>query len=997
MIKIVNLKSFDLSLEYVASFCNKNPNQELTIIVPDKLSLFMEKQIFNALNIEASFDIKVSTLDRLVKKDCDIEKSKQISKLGSVILTHKILSENFKDLRVLKNKTNSFSYAEEIFNTIAQFKASHISCEEMQNFSSPNPQLRDKVLDLAMIYQQYEQGKAGLLDMTDQFLMCCFNLRQRFSNKSFLFVGFDDFTAVEYTAIECLALNNQVCVINYFAKSNNMHIYSHEVFDQLKNIAYINNLPFESTSFETETDSLKSFLRENLFGVKQRNFYDGQGRIKVFSAQDDLNEIDRIARDIRIKILNGASFGQFGVAIFGLDKNINVIKQVFDKYDLNFYLDSQFLLNQTALYKLVCDVLKYQSESFELSHLIDIINSPFFMMDNSSKQKLILKLISIDFKGKLTKKYDFKDLNDLRDELIDFISLFDVELDNVSQIKEAILKAFDILNVEQVAENLSQQTSISSSKILLKKSVDTLQNVFDEIEKFYPDADKNQFAEIFLHLGDLVKINNLPLTLDAIKIVDANNFSEAFDYLYFANCSAENAPALKNDCGIILDGEIEQLNFAHKLSPTIKHINHLARLRLFNACLLFNKGLVLSYNHLPSELITEFCKLLQINTISGIQNLCPIPAEDSERLQALSAKDYVEKNLQYNTKLVSEYVVQKNLTQLSPATIKKVKLETVSSSRLESYFRCPFSNFVVNVLRVSPRPKNDILPIDTGNILHSILFNYYKANKQVGDLYQFAKNQINKQVENNDRLKLKADSPLLTNLIDETVRVLKGVDYIDNNSNFKPTGFEFKFKTDKLLENASLIGTVDRVDSDGQNLRIVDYKTGVAEASLKELYYGNKLQLFLYANAIEKIQNKPVLGEFYLPLHNAYGSEKNTYALKGFFENTPTNVHNMDVRLTPGQKSDIVNITMTKENIARNYGDKELNAQEMQLLKNYACKLSNQAISEMASGYIKPSPSGVVSPCNSCPYDHICLKYCNAVEERKPKSVNNTSFEEGEQ
>ena len=51
-------------------------------------------------------------------------------------------------------------------------------------------------------------------------------------------------------------------IVLYFVDK---HIYNNEVFEQLKNIAYINELPFESESLNVEQSELKNFLNENLF------------------------------------------------------------------------------------------------------------------------------------------------------------------------------------------------------------------------------------------------------------------------------------------------------------------------------------------------------------------------------------------------------------------------------------------------------------------------------------------------------------------------------------------------------------------------------------------------------------------------------------------------------------------------------------------------------------------------------------------------------------
>ena len=89
MITIFNVKSLYSALYETVVFCKNNFHKEIEIIVPDKLSLFMERFLFEQLNIAASFNIKVSTLNRFAKRSCVVDKDKQISKIGSILLIHK--------------------------------------------------------------------------------------------------------------------------------------------------------------------------------------------------------------------------------------------------------------------------------------------------------------------------------------------------------------------------------------------------------------------------------------------------------------------------------------------------------------------------------------------------------------------------------------------------------------------------------------------------------------------------------------------------------------------------------------------------------------------------------------------------------------------------------------------------------------------------------------------------------------------------------------------
>ena len=89
MIKLINVCSLSNALEYAINFCASN-EEKIEIVVPDKLSLFMEKFLFERLNIECSFNISVSTLNRFAKRNLDVDKSKMITSTGSVLLIHKI-------------------------------------------------------------------------------------------------------------------------------------------------------------------------------------------------------------------------------------------------------------------------------------------------------------------------------------------------------------------------------------------------------------------------------------------------------------------------------------------------------------------------------------------------------------------------------------------------------------------------------------------------------------------------------------------------------------------------------------------------------------------------------------------------------------------------------------------------------------------------------------------------------------------------------------------
>ena len=1004
MIRIINTQSLYEGLYKTVEFCKKYKNDDLDIVVPDKLSLFMERFLFEKLNLVSSFNIKVSTLNRFAKKNCFIPKDKQISKVGSILLIYKILNENSVDLEILRNRRYSFEYAEEIFNTITQLKASKISFDEMFMFDSQNEQLTKKIHDLAKIFQLYETYKAGLLDSSDLFLLSSLTVADNRENAKILFVGFDDFTAIEYTIIERLAISCEVNIINYYSKENNRYIYNNQVFDKLRNIAYINELQFDVVNEETNKSeiNLKQFLSNNLFGIKNDKFTIKNETVKIYSGKDFRDEIEFVARIIRQKTFNGNQFSSSGVAVFDLQGKEEVIKEIFSKYEINYYIDSKFQLDQSIFYKFLLSLLKFNLEGYSLIHLIDLINSPFYDEKFEIKQMLIEKLSSIKFRGyKLSNIAVDENLIKAREKLQDFINLILIDKNtNISDLIKRLEKINEILRIEEILNEIANKKSEITDKIILNKSKEVVLNLLEDINRYYLDANLETVFDIYSHIASVVNINNLPQTLDAVKVIDANDCMEIFLDLYLVNCKFDNAPSLKFDCGIILDSEIAELNFKNKLSPTIAHINRLKKLELFNTSLMFEKNLTITYSHTMSDLIRELKQRLQVEIEGELIDLPALNDFSFGKYVALSKWDYIEflsKNNKNHKYFINFYGNVKNFSQISSEN-KQIydEMKTISASQLENYFKCPFYYFVYNILKIRPNIENDIQSLDVGNILHELLFVYYKKNKNVGDIYEFCKKQIFKIVDRDERLKINANSPTLINLIDEGVRVINGLNYIDENTLFKPLYFEFEFSNDKALHlnEVDLVGKIDRVDYYEDLMRIVDYKTGKAEAGLKELFYGNKLQLFLYSVAMENVIKKHTIGGFYLPLHNSYTREiGNSYSLKGFFENDERVVHALDARLQPGDKSDIVNVKMNKDFVAsRTLGYKELNNDEMNSLKKYSIELSNNAIKEIKSGYIEPTPSSLSKPCEYCPYAHICMRATNGIKYRQSKKILPSSF-----
>ena len=107
ILKSLNLKH---SIDNTIATIKQLGDNDICIVVPDKLSATMEKTIFEKLDIDCSFNINVSTLNRLSKNILAETKAKYrtISKIGGIILLKKVLNENQDLIKSFKNDKHSY-------------------------------------------------------------------------------------------------------------------------------------------------------------------------------------------------------------------------------------------------------------------------------------------------------------------------------------------------------------------------------------------------------------------------------------------------------------------------------------------------------------------------------------------------------------------------------------------------------------------------------------------------------------------------------------------------------------------------------------------------------------------------------------------------------------------------------------------------------------------------------------------------------------------------
>ena len=1001
-------------------------DSDVCIIVPDKLSATMERLIFEQLDIESSFNINVSTLNRLSKNILAETNAnyKTISKIGGIILLKKVLNDNRDLITSFKNTKHSYQYSNEIYKTLAQLKSCQLDSEELLKYVCPIKHLQQKINDLGILLQSYNDAKVGVLDNSDTLTLTCVMLdkSETVKNTYYIFAGFDDFTSQGYLLIERLIKHSKGVYVNTYTSSfQNKNIYYQDVFYRL--ITLCNMLGIKDNIIENKyiDTPLHTYLTHNLFAFNKLNFITKANDIRMYQAQNITDELEFVARDIRKNILAGARFKQFGIAVYNLQSYTNIIKQIFDKYEICTYLDIQKTFSSTFVYRFFTNLWQLYLKKYDTLNLIEFINSNFIEIPEHHKVAICNTLKQINYRGNLA-NLDCKDeqVNQSVNILHQFLTQF--ELNENSTIDDVIDWHTNIatqLNLDQVLTSISNSINDAYEQKIIVQALKSSTHLLDEIKQFYPSSTLAEVYDIYVNAGLELAISPLPLSADCVQIVDANEILTSFDNLYIVNCSATTAPNTLQDVGILLDKELTYVQLSHSIEPTIARMNRLNKFKLFNSALMFNKTLTISMSlSSPSEtspLVNELKSRIFIGdnnqTETNIGYIYPYQIKTQTNYIPLSLWDLVE--YVYTNKLqvsdsVDAIIKSSNIgaskTQVS-VDKKHVDFNQISASALETYFQCPLQYFFNYILKLKEPVSSEIEMLDIGNILHKLAQLYYlQKDKQSLNIPEFCRNTIYNLINSDEKLKSNINNPILINLIDEAVRFVLHLQELDNNSKFIPTYFEKSFGLQKdftalpLTDKISLKGQVDRIDLYDNHFRIIDYKSGNADATFAELYYGKKLQLFLYALAIKNATNLIPSGTFYLPIQNVVEKSNNNdsiYKLTGFYTDNNDLATAYDINILTNLKSNFVNMTLKKDGTLSKRSDKVLTPSQMDLLMNYAKDLSAQALKEISSGNFNASPlkfNKQKYACKYCPHLVLCSKNSNNIPFRDVGKVSIDSF-----
>lgn len=580
---------------------------------------------------------------------------------------------------------------------------------------------------------------------------------------------------------------------------------------------------------------------------------------------------------------------------------------------------------------------------------------------------------------------------------------------------------------EKIVSDLAKAGAIAESEYF-SKGCEGVMRVLGELEELSGDLKlrAEEFAAVLGGGLEGLEISLIPQYLDAVFVGDIAQSKKSASKVVFAARMTDAVPACGADTALISDRDIDRLRLLQvEISPKIRDVNARSRENAGLAVCGFSERLYLSY---PLALGGEECRRSEIVdtalALFGNADGRPISVLDraalerSERTNAAAYLRYLGCVASETAPAVRELLARADryrrgqsdfgahaglLAALkergdaperllfgesgpevfvpSAANLVFRGKNTVAPTVIEGYFNCPYRNFAERGLLLREREEASVRPTDTGNFMHDVLralaeeYASLRDERECAAFVQAKAEELVKEPPYCYLYDTEKGGYSAAAIVEEAKIVGANMFEQLKNSDFRVLAAEESFGYPSsafpgipLLSEGRrifLAGRIDRVDSCGDYMRVIDYKTGAFDTSAENYYTGRKLQLELYLAAVTR--GKRAAGAYYFPARAAFHSKEtdSPFRLQGFTVGDDSVVRMSDKTVEEGQKSRYIDAYYRGRKSRKNMSEEDFGA-----FIAYSVLAAQNCARETEAGCIAASP--YEGACDYCPYGGVC-------------------------
>lgn len=798
-----------------------NCGKKIYIITPEQFSFTAEKKLLETLGNKAVLNAEVLTFNRMsyrVASEVGGTAKTSISNPGKAMLIYNILCGKKSKLKFLGKSDENI---ELIIDQITEFKKHGVMIDDLTKMKDETDDnyLKLKIQDILQVYSDFENKiENRYIDENDNLT----NLANQISevsdfNNTLIYIDeFVGFTKQEYEIIKQLAyVANQVSIsicsdsINDSISPESDVFYSNKItiskiFDMVRDYELELDEPvYLDKSYRFKNKELQH-LEKNLYAIPYKKYEEKPENIKLFLANNQYSEIENVAINI-VKLVRNENYRYRDISVItkGLDVYSNLVKVIFNKYQIPVFIDEKKDLGQNIIVKYMLSILEIFAKNWSYESVLNYVKTGF--LDISKNEIFMLENYCQKWGIKNSKWYksewNFKDedennkekierIREIRRMIVNPLLEFKTDLSNQNDVRTITRKLYEFLmnnNIDKkFEEKINELRQIGQNEFATQyeTSWKIIMSVLDEIVLVFGDEKMSfdkymQILKTGLASSDLGKI---PGTQDQVIIGDIDRSrSHKVKAIFIIGLNDGMFPSVHKNEGFFNDKDRQFLkdNGVELARNTVESLYE-DNFNIYKAFTTAEEKLFLSYSSSNSEGGTLRGSIL----ISKMKKIFPKLEEQSDIIERNSEilienttfdellnklgeyrdtgeieDKWVEVYNYYNNDDEWKYKLQRAMEALlynnKPDRISKQNIDKMygnvlrtSVSRLEQFQSCHFAYFLKYGLKLSEKDNFKINPIDTGTFMHDVIDEFFNNIKVKSyNIKDLNDNQITELVE----------------------------------------------------------------------------------------------------------------------------------------------------------------------------------------------------------------------------------------------------------
>ncbi|MEI3169297.1 MAG: helicase-exonuclease AddAB subunit AddB [Lachnospiraceae bacterium] len=624
----------------------EHPQEQYFLIVPEQFTMQTQKDIVTRHPNHGTMNIDIVSFARLayrIFEELAVEQLSVLDDMGKSMVLRKVAAAQKRQLVLFGGQLSKPGFVGQLKSMLSEFYQYGITPEALREMapSARSPLLRQKLEDLALVEQSFQEYIEGHYITTEQVLdVLCRLIPESglIRNSVIALDGYTGFTPVQYrltelflvyakqvyvtvTADEAAGIYGKMGIQNLFYMSRQMAVRLSEIAEknQVKKLPDIMLGEQKNRRFARRPEL--AWLEQNLFRYGTETAYTGEATdsIVFFQASNPSGEVSHIVHEIQRLVQEGkARYREIAVITGDLPGYGKEITHQFTQNQIPHFMDDKKNVLDNCLVELIRASLETVRQDFSYESVMRYLRTGLVSQERTMVDRLENYILAMGIRGgkrfRETWERTYRGAGDLNVTEVNAFKdrvlapLFAMQERfrqadlTIAGMTEAVLTLLADCRAEEQLESYQEYfTKIGEHR--LAKEYGQVYGLVTELLKRLSDllgeerVSRKEYLEILDAGFAELKVGVIPAVADRVVVGDITRTRLAhIRVLFFAGVNDGIVPARKERGSLLSDRDRDFLGEHHlELAPTAREESFQQRFYLYLMMTKPSKQLILSW------------------------------------------------------------------------------------------------------------------------------------------------------------------------------------------------------------------------------------------------------------------------------------------------------------------------------------------------------------------------------------------------------------------